>query len=195
MRKLFLSKFFLFVLMSVNAQAELEDYLVNSKGDTIYCNVISVYRASAQVFKIEYINSDGSLVSLNRKECIDVMTIGVGGYTVDYIPLKAHKPDSYKRHIRRKIDGAIKVYDEIQLYVRMEGETRKIYSIELNAKPVYCVQLDNGAYYKLTDKNIVKYISPYLNKNEQFKSGYKKPLNMATIEEAIRYYNDNCVSE
>jgi len=169
------------------------DFILLNKQDTIYCVITDISRNGGIVYKIEYYDLQKQKQIIEGRETINVLSMRVAGRTMDYIPLKASKPDSYQRHIERKIDGKIKIYDHIRLIAKTDGKgNRQLYSVVGSGSVIYTIKLDDGSYYKIKSSNIKKVIVPHLMKCREFKNSFKEEISKSNIEEAVLTYNEVC---
>lgn len=193
-----MKKLFLLVLLTqfgfqINAQDEMPDFILRGK-DTTFCFITRIVRSAGPITKIEYISLDGDeKFEIKKDEIENIKTIRVGGYTMDYIPLKASKPDSYHRHIERKIDGKIIIYDHIRLQAETnkKGE-RQLTSTVGSGAAIKTIKLGKNNYYDVSKSNIKEYVIPYLNKCKAFQDGFSDEVTSSNIEEAVKFYNEVC---
>jgi len=169
------------------------DYILFFDQDTTYCIITKIARSGGNVYKVEYYDVNQELHKLKKKETKQIESMRVAGRTLDYIPLKASKPNKYQRHIERKIDGRIKIYDHIRLIAETDKEGyRQLYSVVGAGAEIYTIKLDNGKYYKIKSSNIKKYIAPHMKKCREFNNSFKDEITRRNIEEAVIEYNKLC---
>ena len=194
MKKLLILCLFVQVAFQLSAQDKSEmDYVYIEGQDTVYGFITDVSRSTGNVNRIEYYDLDKQQHVLKRSDVNDVKSLRVAGRTLDYIPLKASRPNSYHRHIERTIDGKIKIYDHIRLIASTDkkGE-RKLYSVVGQGASVYIIKLDNGKFYDISKGNIKKYVAPHMVRCADFKKGFKEPVTNRNIQEAVIFYNKAC---
>lgn len=198
MKKLF-TLTFLSLLSSVTfGQEKLPlDYILFEGKDTLFCVINTVNRGAGNVYLINYTDENNQKHTIEKKETKTVKSFRVGGYVNDYIPLKASKPKKYQRHIELKVDGKIKIYDHIRLVVSTSEETgeRQFYSVVGAGAKIYTIKLDNGMYYEINNKNLNKYIIPYMTECQEFTFSYKGKVTVERIEIAVKKYNELCGEE
>ncbi len=198
MKKLLLILFFSQITISLFGQDELpQDYILFENKDTIFCVITTVNRSAGNVYVIKYIDENKQTQTIPRKEISKVKSFRVGGYVNDYLPLKASKPNKYKRHLELKVDGKIKIYDHIRLIADTDPVTgeRTFYSVVGAGEKIYNIKLDNGGYYEINKKNLTNYIIPYLNTCEEFKSYNKEKITVDSIEKIVANFNESCAEE
>jgi len=192
----------LLVILSANSSFSQDYFIVDN--DTTYCKNLK-YSTTAQGYlkKMSYKKSDGKLVEYKkRKECPNVTTFYTKGNTIDRIPLKASKPDSYVRFLPRSVDGKIKTYSNDSY--RATTSTKytpggafgdwKQGGSKMGSYH-YTIKMPDGKFYDIKKKkNMKKHIIPYLLKCEAFKKQYKG--NFKTQEmlfnKTIELYNSLC---
>uniref|UniRef100_UPI00404A98B5 hypothetical protein n=1 Tax=Gelidibacter sp. TaxID=2018083 RepID=UPI00404A98B5 len=197
-----LSKFVIAVLIGVlSTNMSAQDYFV-VQNDTTFCKNLD-YRTTAQGYlkKISYINSEGNEVSIEgRKNVPDVITFYRDSLTIDKIPLKASKPDSYVRYIARAVDGKLKTYSNA--FTRSKSADKYTpgnplgdwnYGGTMGAYH-YTIKMPNGIFYDISNKNIKKHIKPFLLKCVEFKNQYKGEYkkNEVYFNQMIELYNSLC---
>ena len=173
------------------AQSSKPNYLVKQNQDTVACSSIEESRNGGNVTLLNYVDASGKRNEIKGKaNCEEVKTYCINGQSYDLIPLKASKPDGYQRHMWRKIDGRIKVYD----YANQidNGQIGEEYNYVTVVK--YVALLPDGKYYDINKKNIENYIKPEVMKCEGFKNGFKgnfseKPKEFDAM---IKLYNESC---
>ena len=169
------------------------DYLIKEGQDTIYCMITEISRESNNIDTLIYYDLDKKKNILNKDQMKKILTIGVDGRILDYIPIKASKPLSYHRHVERKIDGPIKVYDYIQLCITSDDKAnRHAQSLDVEGSMIYTILLDDEKYYKIKASNIKKIFLPYMKECEAFKVRLKEPVDMSNFEETVKLYNSVC---
>jgi len=169
------------------------DYILFYDQDTTYCIITMIARSGGNVYKVEYYDVNQELHKVKKKETKQIESMRVAGRTLDYIPLNASKPNKYQRHIERKIDGRIKIYDHIRLIAETDKDGyRQLYSVVGAGAEIYTIKLDNGRYYKIKSSNIKKYIAPYMKKCREFNNSFKDEITRQNIEEAVIEYNKLC---
>ena len=106
---------FLIINYSMGQDVSQLDFIFKNNSDKVYCFITDIVRSGGNVTKIKYIDLNKKEHIIKGSEIKTVKSLRVAGKTLDYIPLKASKPNSYHRHIQRKIDGKIKIYVHIRL--------------------------------------------------------------------------------
>lgn len=190
------SSFFLLFTINVFSQSsKFHDYIVWEKGDTAYCNITSLERASGNIWAIDYINSDNQKVELrNNFEVSKAKFISVNNeFYWEYVPLKAKKP-ALHRHLEIEVNGKIKIYINKQLVLKTNQNGEK-----LIADPTAefggmsrTIRLDNGKYLDINPESIKKEIAPYLLSCLEFKEAFGKKITKKNIVEAVKVYNERC---
>jgi hypothetical protein len=176
-----------------NAQTEeLPDFVVQN-GDTTYCFISELVRAAGNVTKIEYTDlKGGKHVIEGKKDVKEVSSLRLGGYVVDYIPLNPKKPDGFKRHMERKVDGKIIIYDHIRLIASTDKKgKRTLYSIIGQGSAFYIIKIGK-TYYDITKKNVYEEVEPVLMRCPAFKKGFTEEVKVKNIKQAVEYYNSAC---
>ncbi|MBN4065759.1 hypothetical protein JYT51_00325 [Candidatus Amoebophilus asiaticus] len=179
------------------SHSEKSDYIVKSKGDTTFCISVKAGRTGGNVTTIRYVDKDGNEQKIKgKKKCQEIKTYSINGHIYDLVPLKASKPQGYQRHMWRKIDGKVKVYDYLNVMttVNQQGSVHGPTSTTSVAK--YMVNLRKGAFYDVKKKNIEKYIQPFLLKCKEFKNNYKGEFSgkREIFEPMIKLYNELCAN-
>ncbi|RYM32783.1 hypothetical protein ERX46_12015 [Brumimicrobium glaciale] len=181
---------FLIVILSTTSTFS-QDYFI-ADNDTTYCQDLA-YSTTSQGYlkKMSYESLDGSLVKYEkRKKCPNVTTFHIKDKTIDRIPLKASKPNSYVRFISRAVNGKIKTYS---------NASSKAYSYSIGEEVMgeyhYTIQMPDGKFYDIRKKkNMKKYIIPYLLECKEFKNQYKGEFKTAEplFNKTIELYNSLC---
>lgn len=180
-----------------------QDYFV-VQNDTTFCKDLS-YGTTAQGYlkRIRYTNSEGQEVLIEkRKNVPNVITFYKKGITIDKIPLKASRPNSYVRFVERAVDGKLKTYSNA--FSRPSSSIKytpgsafgdwKSGGISMGAYH-YNIKMPNGVFYDIKKrKNIKKYIKPFLLKCEKFKNQYKGKYETKEepFNKMIELYNSLC---
>ena len=188
------------VLISANifcySQSQKTDYIIKSKGDTIFCISVTASRTAGNVTRILYTDKDGNgTLVKGKKKCMRIKTYSVDNQIFDLVPLKASKPDGYQRHMWRKIDGKVRVYDYLNVMTTdnqpgsVHGETSTV------SVARYMVKLGKGkTFYDIKKKNIEKYVKPYVLRCEEFKNKYKGEFKAKKeiFDPMIKLFNQLC---
>ncbi|MFH0865986.1 MAG: hypothetical protein V1904_07310 [Bacteroidota bacterium] len=153
-------------------------------------------RAGGNVTKIEYSDMDGNEVLIKGKsDCEEIKTFCTSGQIYDLVPLKDSKPDGYKRHMWRKVDGKLKLYDYTD-YVTSNYSLGKKDPYQESTVSVerYMIKLNDDKYYDINKKNVTTYIKPFLLLCSDFKDQYKGDFSAdkEQFEEMIKLYNLLC---
>lgn len=186
-RKVFMLSILLPIVSLTFAQVSSNKiYFVKSNGDTTFCKSIYVERDGGNVYAINYTNEKG--VKLSIDDCLDVKTYTVGSDVFDLIPLKASRPNGYLRHIWRKVDGKIKIYDYVNTISVQGGGSTSVVR--------YSVKMPEGKYYKINKKNLNKYIMPKLRECVDFRTNFKGEVSSkkGKFEKIIQFYNNSCAN-
>lgn len=184
-----ISLFLFGVLTYTNSYSQNIDYVVPEKGDTIFCHIVGVAVAGANVTKVLFIDLDKKEQTLKGGE---VKAYKAGDFHMEKVPLKPSKPKGFKRHMNVKQEGPIKVYSNIGLLVRTDEKTneRKFYSTS-TTNNVSCI-LPNGKHYDMTSGgDIKKYIAPFLYKCDYVTNKFPK-IKKSNIEQVVYEYNTHC---
>lgn len=185
--------FFSDSLFSQNGK--FSDYIIWEKGDTAYCNITSLERASGNIRAIDYINSDNQKIELrNNFEVSKAKLISVNNeFYWEYVPIKAKKP-AVHRHLEMEVSGKIKIYVNKQLVLKTNQNGEK-----LIADPTAefggmsrTIRLDNGKYLDINQGSIKKEIAPYLLSCLEFKEAFGEKITKKNIVEAVKIYNERC---
>lgn len=194
MKNLIFTLIILLIAITSNAQDKADlDYITISGNDPIYCIITNLTRVGGNVSEIEYYDLDKQKHIIKKKEVKKVERIRVAGVIMDYIPLKASKPNSYQRHIELKVDGKIKIYDHIRLIAKTdENGERKLYSVVGAGANIYTIKLPDGNYYKINKSNLKKTVIPYMRKCKKFNSSFQDLITAYNIEDAVKNYNEIC---
>lgn len=173
------------------------DYILRKGQDTMFCYVTTVVRSAGNVSVVKYLDKAKVEQTIKGKDEIEnIVSMRVGGYVMDYLPLKADKPDGYKRHIEVSVNGKIKVYDHIRFIASTDKKgKRELFSVVGAGSEFSFFKLENGKLYELSKKNTETILLPHLNKCSEFKSGFKEEVNWKTVRLAVKYYNEHCGEE
>ena len=175
------------------SQNNTNPYIVNEEGDTTLCLSVRVRTGSAGIVKIIYVDMDGTEKFVKGPgECKKVKYFSRCGSIFEMAPIKASKPDSYKKHHRLAVNGKIKVYDGFALFRYCNIGTNN--TVSAFGIPNYMIQFENGDFCEVKKKDIEKTILPYLNKCEKFKKANKEaPTKKGEkFENMIKLYNKLC---
>lgn len=192
MKKTLALLFFALSSMSILAQENNEsDYLLFEGKDTTFCTITVLARSAGNVSDIEYYDVAGEKHKVDRKEIKNVKSLRVGGISMDYIPIKASKPDSYKRHIEIEIDGKIIIYYHTRIIAGLDGKgLRQLYKVVGAGAAIHTIKLPDGNYYEFKESNIKKYVAPYMLKFKPFADSFKEPISMRNLADAVTKYNE-----
>ena len=194
----------LVVTLFIGTNGFSQDYFV-ANNDTTFCKDLD-YTTNTQGFLIvvSYTDSTGSKIKIEGKKKVpDVQTFYKKGVFIDKTPVKANKPDSYIRYEERDVDGKLIVYlgergNASSTYIGKNtlGNPTLMKSSGYVGKYRFYLKMPDGTFYQInSEKNIRKYIEPYLMSCSEFESEYKGDV-YDTSEEAfmatIRLYNSLC---
>ena len=137
-----------------------------------------------------------------RKNVPDVLTFynHIYDYTYDKIPLNPSKPNGYIRYVKRAIDGKLKTYSNLKS--RNNAPDRYTPGGPFGdwnfGGPAgayhFNIKMPDGTFYDINNKNIKKYIKPFLLKCEEFKNQYNGDFrkNEDRFNEMIELCNSLC---
>jgi hypothetical protein len=193
-----------------------QDYFV-VENDTTFCSNLE-YGTTAQGYlkSVRYTDKNGKEVVIEGRKIVpDVSTFFRQKVTIDKIPQKADKPKSYVRYTERTLDGTLKVYVRYPSDIgsstihsnapnplnmnngtvtgRPSGSTQTMSGRAGVYK--FFIKLPDGTYYKVNKKkNMNKYIIPYLQECEAFKSQYTGDYSadQEPFIEMVKLYNSVC---
>lgn len=200
--KTLISTLFVVITVMCHLTCTAQKYFVVGK-DTTFCTKLSYLTTSQGALnQIKYTDSDGKSVEIKGKSNVpDVTTFCINGVCSDKIPLKANKPNSYKRYTERIVDGKLKVYLAQQghssNYHYTPGAAAGDWSDTGGPVGIYrfFIKMPDGTYYKINSKkNMNKYIKPYLLKCSEFKSEYSGDFSTEELPfmQMIQLYNSLC---
>ena len=176
--------------LSANSQSD-QDYLIKQNGDTISCIIGNISESGGNVVGIKYTDTEGNEVKIKGKsECEKFKTIVTNGAIFDLVPLKASQPDGYKRHIWRKIDGKVKVYEYSNTITNgVPGEWSSTATVT-----IYMVKLENGKFYDINKSNFEKVLKPHFMHCKKFTEAYKGEYSskQPIFEAIVKLYNELC---
>ena len=171
---------------------EIRDVKFNVDYDTVYCIITDFYRSNESIRRIKYIDLKEKLhVLKDNNEIETIKTFRAGQYTLDYIPLKANKPNSYHAHIERKNIGAMIIYDHIGLaaYTDKNGDRTFYYAPGMRGEAKYAIKFPDGTFFDINKKNIEKHIAPYMKMCNAFNRAFDFIITIENVEEAVGVYN------
>jgi|TARA_R110000737_G_scaffold327084_3_gene341151 hypothetical protein len=176
----------------IHAQENNEsDYLLFEGKDTTFCTITVLARSAGNVSDIEYYDVAGEKHKVDRKEIKNVKSLRVAGISMDYVPIKASKPDKYKRHIEIELNGKIIVYNHTRIIAGIDQNgDRQLYQVVGAGAAIHMIKLPDGNYYDYKESDIKKYVAPYMLKFKPFADSFKEPISMRNIEAAILKYNE-----
>jgi hypothetical protein len=178
---------------ALRLEAQSPDYIVKKGQDTTFCLSVEVRHTGGEVTKINYTNMAGRYYTVSgKRDCEDIITFCINGQVFDLIPMKASQPGSNKRHVWRKIDGRIKLYDYYK-YISGTEEGTYIKGSEGYVIQVFSVLLDD-MYFEVNDETIEETIKPYLLKCGLFANRYTGDFSdeKEVFEQIIKFFNYLC---
>lgn len=176
-------------------KTQFHDFIIWENGDTAYCQITSLERASGNIRGIDYLTSGNRKIELRTEyEVSKVKFIGINDeFFWEYLPVKAKKP-VWWRHLEIELNGKIKVYANKQLVMKVKEDGTK-YISDPTAKfggMSRTIKLDNGKYLDITPANIKNEIAPYLQSCPEFKNSFKEKVTRKNILQAVKMYNQWC---
>ncbi len=171
------------------------DYIIWEKGDTSYCNIISIERVQGNISAIDYINNENQKVSLrNNFEVSKAKFISVNNeFFWEYIRLNEKKSASC-RHLEVEANGKIKIFSNKQLTLRSSESGEKIVSDAVNSwgGVSMTIKTEGENYFDLNKNRIKKEIIPYLMRCEEFRINCTQKIEKQNIIECVKIFNMVC---
>lgn len=193
-----------------------QDYFIVETDTTFVSNLEYGTTIQGYLKSLRYTDSNGKEIAIEgRKEVPDVSTMYRQGTSIDRIPQKPDRPNSYTKFVPRAVDGKLKIYikypnDIGSTLVRsnapnpltannstmsrnqngsletMSGRTGVYY---------FYIKFPDGTFYKVNKKkNMKKYIIPYLKECAQFNEQYNGDFSAEEEDfiKMIELYNTAC---
>lgn len=187
MKSLILSIFSIIILTFAYSNDPSGGFVQYENQEPIACKSLKFKRSGGNVYKIEYIDSKGKEVKLKGKgECEKIVRFSADGEIFELIPLDPEKPEGYKRHFLRSVDGYIDVWEYSN---DMENYSNPLRPETITISFTHVKIGDNKAF-KLKNKVYKKELKPLFD-NCKETSIYRGFL-ISRVREMSEVYNENC---
>lgn len=187
--------FFFLILFCFTTYAQ-NDYFI-SGSDTIKCYNVS-YKLTSQSYLSSVNYADENKVNMrieDKKYLATISSFLKNGVTIDRIPQKADKPDSYIKWAERIVDGKLKVnyyHSEMTTYGNMNFHNGGAVTTGITK---FFIKMPDGTFYDIRKgSDMKKHIIPYLKECEAFNNAYKGKFDddYEIFTKMIQVYNSVC---
>ena len=168
-----------------NAQSvRSSSYFISIENDTTFCNSLDYgtdTKGALNILNYESIKGAQKIIK-GKNKVPNIVTFSINGVTFDKIPYNIESPGYAYIYSERKVDGIVKVYYDQK--IPNQNDILRYY-----------IRLPNHSYYQVNkEKNIEKYIKPFLLECPDFREAYQGDFSndKNSFFDMIEFYNFLC---